>query len=300
MAPKLLLIGCGKFGRNYLRILKGLHAQKKIILTGVATSTKESSETIAKQESINTYYELDAKLLKEIDGVFIVTPSSTHFQIAKKCLSYTNVFVEKPLALNSEEIIELDNLAKSFGRKLMVGHIYRFSNLIEKIKDLLKKSKPEQINIRFLGGMPAKDCGALHEFIHPFDILDYLLEEPPIKIAWIESKINFHSGFEEYAKIEMQYTKTKAIVEVGWLDYPKERSIFIKTNDKTIKSDNQNLFVDDLKIDFALQEPLNNEINRFIEIIQGKNLYFPDARLALRIEKIISKIKNNISRGQNS
>ena len=67
-----------------------------------------------KKYSVNHYTSLD-KLLEseEFDAVFVVTPTSTHTQIAKKLLeAKKHVFVEKPLTYQSEDGENLQNCRK--------------------------------------------------------------------------------------------------------------------------------------------------------------------------------------------
>jgi len=75
--------------------------------------------------TIPCIWESFAEFLENVDAVAIATPAETHFELATKALNAgKDVFVEKPMTINSVEARVLYDLAGSRGRSLMVGHIY--------------------------------------------------------------------------------------------------------------------------------------------------------------------------------
>lgn len=77
----------------------------------------------------------------EIDTVVITTPHNSHCKIVFEALRASkNVFVEKPLALNLDELLELEDYIKTLDSApaLMIGFNRRFSPLVIKSKELLK------------------------------------------------------------------------------------------------------------------------------------------------------------------
>ena len=67
----------------------------------------------------------------------IVTPTNTHFDIARKFLNQKkDVFIEKPLTNTVEEALSLINLAKTNECIVQVGHIERFNPTINKLKEV--------------------------------------------------------------------------------------------------------------------------------------------------------------------
>ena len=59
----------------------------------------------------------------ELDAVAIATPVSTHHALVSALDAGKHVFVEKPLARSTDEIVELMNQAEATGRVLMPGHV---------------------------------------------------------------------------------------------------------------------------------------------------------------------------------
>src|SRR6185369_2958302 len=65
---------------------------------------------------------------RDVDGVVVATPVSTHARLASEALrADKHVLVEKPLAASSREAEELMLLARERGRVLMVGHTFLYN-----------------------------------------------------------------------------------------------------------------------------------------------------------------------------
>ncbi|MGC8492610.1 MAG: Gfo/Idh/MocA family protein, partial [Syntrophobacteraceae bacterium] len=76
----------------------------------------------------------------DIDAVAIVTPVSTHFELARKALENgKHVFVEKPFTATSAQALELNELAERKNLKIMVDHTFLYTGAVRKIKQLVKE-----------------------------------------------------------------------------------------------------------------------------------------------------------------
>ena len=63
--------------------------------------------------------------LDNLDAIAVSTPPETHYGIARETLNAgKDVFIEKPMTVNSIEAEALNKLAETRGCNLMVGHIY--------------------------------------------------------------------------------------------------------------------------------------------------------------------------------
>ena len=104
---KIVQIGTGGWGKNHTRILSELG-----VLVAICDANLEKSKEYGEKYSVNYYQSVDELLkLEEFDGAFVVTPTSTHTEIAMKLLeSKKHVFVEKPMTYKSEDG---EKLAKS-------------------------------------------------------------------------------------------------------------------------------------------------------------------------------------------
>ena len=79
---KIVQIGTGGWGKNHARILSELG-----VLVAICDTNPEKSKEYGERYSVNYYQSLDELLISEkFDGVFVVTPTSTHVDITMKLL----------------------------------------------------------------------------------------------------------------------------------------------------------------------------------------------------------------------
>lgn len=303
--PRILLIGAGHFGKHHFNNLKQLDKEGKIDFVGAVVKS-EKSNNIQNNTGINFYFDLTDSLLSEVDAVDIVTPPSTHTELTKKCLNFTNVFLEKPITLSTAEGLQLDKISKEKNKILFLGHIYRFHPAIIKLKEILKNSdsKPSQIECVF-GDKPDKvtqDCGILYSDLHGFDIIDYLFDEEPQTIFSSGSKMREDSKFEDEVITDLDYKSgLKGIVKLSWNTSLKVRSIKIIFSDKIIKVNliTQEIFVQknddvDEEIVIAKEMPLMAELNKFVDVLMGNDEKYPNAIVGTRIVNIASYAERSL------
>ncbi len=275
--PKILLIGAGRFGKNHLRVLKKLDRQKKIELVGVITKSNR--------------HKLTNQLLKSIDAVDIVTPGQTHFSLAKKCINHCHVFIEKPLAENFEQAEVLNKLARKNKKVLIVGHIYRFHPTVLKLKEIIKKTKLEKCKVSGQFISPQKTHRGQRpasEMLHLFDMVDFIWDKEPI-VVWSKIKNNLQT-------VDLRYSNNlDAHFLLGWEGDKKERFFSIDTPTKRYDSDlseGRLTIVDKTNGKSAViksklkPDPLEKEIEAFIDKITGKKVDIPDGRVGARVVKI--------------
>lgn len=144
---KVGIIGLGAFCQtvhlpNLLRLKNYYH------IRGICTHNQVQAKYFAKRvkaQIATTNYE-DILNDSEIDLVFITTRHNTHFKLVKEALlKNKNVFVEKPLCLTFEELLEIEKLIKepkgTYFPILTVGFNRRFSPFVLKMKEIVKESR---------------------------------------------------------------------------------------------------------------------------------------------------------------
>lgn len=185
-------IGAGSYAMNNL--LPNLSGNN-IVLSGVLTSSGTSSRSVAERYGFDfcTSNEKDILDKKEINTLFIATRHDSHADyVIKGIQAGKNVFVEKPLCLNENELEEIQAaISKSDNKRLMVGFNRRFSPLT----DILKKNfsaGPMSIIYRInAGSMPAdswmqiSDIGGgriIGEACHFIDFCTYMNGSLPVEV----------------------------------------------------------------------------------------------------------------------
>jgi len=129
---KIGLVGCGHLGTIHLKLLKEI---PEFEVVGVYDIDTAKATAAANQYNITAFDSLQA-LLEIVEAVDIVTPTLTHFAIAKQALqSSCHVFIEKPLANTTEEARILMDLTAEARVVAQVGHIERFNPAFIALKE---------------------------------------------------------------------------------------------------------------------------------------------------------------------
>ncbi len=174
--PKIGVVGAGHLGRHHI---KHLSKHSDVEFVGVFDVNKESLKNICSEFSVDPIENLE-NLIDSCDGVHIVTPTNTHFDIAKKFLeNKKDVFVEKPMTNTVDEALSLVNLAKKHELIIQVGHIERFNPTINKLKELV--DNPHYIEIERLAPFQARGTEVpvvLDLMVHDIDLILEMVDSP--------------------------------------------------------------------------------------------------------------------------
>ncbi|MFQ5496696.1 MAG: Gfo/Idh/MocA family protein [Nitrosopumilus sp.] len=291
---KIVQIGTGGWGKNHTRILSQLG-----VLSAVCDSDSQKSKEYGEKYSVKHYESLDILLdSEEFDGAFVVTPTSTHTEIAKKLLeAKKHVFVEKPMTYKSEDGEMLAKLAEKNKVILTCGYIERFNPAVDVVKNFVKEKKfGDLVMLEFHreNRMPLhiKDVGIIYDTsVHDIDTANWLFDDMPHVIFARSGKIKHEH--EDFASIMLGYKDDKvAIISSNWITPKKVRKFNAVCTDAIISSDfisqeiivekdNENEIVQNEK-----QEPLLREIQSFVGAIEGKNEHIVKPQEAVNVTKI--------------
>ncbi|MBA7682310.1 Inositol 2-dehydrogenase/D-chiro-inositol 3-dehydrogenase [subsurface metagenome] len=182
------LIGAGNFARSAhlpnLQKLSNLYHIHSIV-----SRTGSTAKEIAKQYKAN-YCTTDYKeVLKdeEVDMVLIATRHNLHAPMAMEAAKAgKTIFLEKPLALNQEELNELVTVLQQTQVPFMVGFNRRFSPCAVRAKEVIsKRQNPIIVNYRVNAGyilidhwVHTEEGGGriIGEACHMFDLFNYLTD----------------------------------------------------------------------------------------------------------------------------
>ncbi|HZV71880.1 MAG TPA: Gfo/Idh/MocA family oxidoreductase [Saprospiraceae bacterium] len=121
---KLGIIGAGHLGRFHIECAQRIEG---FSLEGIYDIDSERALQIGEKYNVNTYHNAE-ELIYSVDAVCIVTPTSTHYEIAIQAIAAgKHVFIEKPLTDNPETSRKLADLMEE--KKLIgrVGHVERYN-----------------------------------------------------------------------------------------------------------------------------------------------------------------------------
>ena len=121
---KIGVFGAGHLGKIHLKVAE---ASNILDLVGFYDPDPEVVKKIISEKKYVAYRNPE-KLIADVDIVDIVTPTVSHFHIAKKAINANkNIFVEKPLANSIKEANSLVDMAKKQDVLGQVGHVERFN-----------------------------------------------------------------------------------------------------------------------------------------------------------------------------
>lgn len=316
----LAVIGCGYWGPNLVRNFNQLKE------AAVSYVCDRDQKRLAWIKSLYPKIEVTNNPKKIINdsnvrAVAIATPPSTHYCLAKQCLNNNkHILVEKPLAVNYRQALELAELARRNKKIIMVGHTYLFAPGIRRLKTIIsgrKLGKVLYINSQRVNlGLLQKDINVVLDLgPHDISVMNYLIGKLPIAVSASGSS-HYNKGIEDVAFLTLYYPGgIIAHIHLSWIDPLKIRKI-------TVVGDKQMAVYDDLNREEPLKifqktidkipyyknyaefkmiyrfgdvispridstEPLNLECQHFIDCIVKKRGPLTSAKNALETVKII-------------
>ena len=200
--PKIGVVGAGHLGKHHI---KHLSNHKGVDFVGVFDTNEDSLKNICDEFSVKPLQSLE-ELISLCEAVNIVTPTNTHFDIARKFLNQKrDVFIEKPLTNTVEEALSLINLAKTNECIVQVGHIERFNPTINKLKELV--DNPHYIEIERLAPFQARGTEVpvvLDLMVHDIDLILEMVNSPLESIQASGAKMMSNSIDLAHAHIKFQ------------------------------------------------------------------------------------------------
>ncbi|MYG52878.1 MAG: Gfo/Idh/MocA family oxidoreductase [Rhodospirillaceae bacterium] len=174
------VIGCGYFGALHAAKFAALDSAELVAVVDIDSA---QAEKVAAATGAEASADFEA-VLDRVEAVSVVTPTTTHYAIAKRCLEAgKDVLVEKPICESLEEADELIALAKAGGRILQVGHLERFSPIVRDVKALADRpGYIESTRISQYRGRGADTTVVLDMMVHDIDNIMTLVNSPITQI----------------------------------------------------------------------------------------------------------------------
>jgi len=176
---KVAVLGTGSLGQHHARIYSELAAAGEVEFTGIFDTHPENARKVAEKHNLRVFNSI-AEAAAASDALNIVTPTTTHFEIARQLLAQgKHVLVEKPMTDNSAQAAELIQIARGKNCTLQVGHVERFNPVFKYLETVA--TEPRFIECQRLSPFPARstDIGVVLDLmIHDLDIVLALVKSP--------------------------------------------------------------------------------------------------------------------------
>lgn len=179
---RVAVIGTGSLGKEHARLYAEMaHISGRAIeLAGVFDANAAAAEKVADKCRTKVFPSIRSAI-DQADAVSIVTPTNSHFTIARELLAAgKHVLIEKPMTETSAEAAELVDLAHEKRLILQVGHVERFNPTFRYMESVA--TEPRFIEAHRLSPYPARstDIGV---------VLDLMIHDLDVVLAFVKSPV---------------------------------------------------------------------------------------------------------------
>jgi predicted dehydrogenase len=315
MEPNLALIGCGYWGKNLVRNFYQLGALRMVC--------DDSSECRLKASSLAPDCEIvsstDDVFTSSVDAVVIATPAVTHFALVREALECgKDVFVEKPLALNYQEGVELVRLAQAKRRILMVGHVLEYHPGILQLRRLVDSGELGKVlyiySNRVSLGKIRREENILWSFApHDIAVILRLTGQFPIQVVACGGTYLSPNVADATVTNLLFDNGVRAHIFVSWLHPFKEQRLVVVGSNKMASFDDvsKKLILYNQRVDwsngvptpvshageqilFSSDEPLRNECAAFLTAVQSRRNPLTDGASALAVLKVLEAAQRSL------
>jgi predicted dehydrogenase len=177
---RVAVLGTGSLGREHARLYAELTNTGQIEFAGIFDTNAETARKIAAKCNARIFDSV-AEAAANSDALNIVTPTVTHFELAKHLLQQgKHLLIEKPMTDDSAQAAELIQLAQRHNCVLQVGHVERFNPVFKYLESAAPE--PRFIETHRLSPYPARstDIGV---------VLDLMIHDLDVVLAFVKSPV---------------------------------------------------------------------------------------------------------------
>jgi len=212
-ASGVAFIGAGSYAQGNL--LPNLPDKGEVPRITVLTNSGTTSRRVAERFGFDTCTDSEKDVLENpaVGTVFIATRHDSHASYVIKALEHgKNVFVEKPLAMNTADLEQIETALNKSGRQVMVGFNRRFSPLSKALKKAVGNGPMSMIYRVNAGAIPAgtwiqdPEIGGgrmIGEGCHFIDYMTFICGSLPVRIY--ATAIPDPNGFQDTVNVNFEF-----------------------------------------------------------------------------------------------
>jgi predicted dehydrogenase len=314
------VVGCGYWGPNLVRNLKGLSScDLRALCDASEVRLKHMRSLYSDIETVSDFNQLLNG--GGPDAIVVATPVKHHYTIAKaSLLAGKHTLIEKPMASSSSECEELIEIAERNGLVLMAGHTFLYSAPVRKISEIVQAGdigEIRYINSRRLNlGLFQRDINVAWDLApHDISIILHVLGESPQTVN-CQGNAHVTPGIEDVTNISLSFNHGRfATIQSSWLEPRKVRDMTIVGTRRMIVYDDlqthEKIRIYDVRVErpphydtFAefhysyhygdsyiphlqQEEPLKTECQHFLECIENGIRPLTDGQAGLELIRIL-------------
>lgn len=316
MNKNISVVGCGYWGKNLVRNFKEIGSLYCISDPDV-NQAKFLSD---KYQVLNKSFE-DILSDDNVDAVVIAAPAFLHASMAIKSMNAgKHVYVEKPIAMNEKEAIEMIKASKENNVHLMVGHLLQYHPVFKKLKDMIKLNDIGELKYLYSNRLSLGKIRTEEDIVwsfapHDISMILSLAGSYPKKISTYSSKV-LGSNIPDTSIMHMIFpNNVNAHIHVSWINPFKEQKLTVIGSkgmmvfDDTLEwekklvlyqhivdmnvvpptiENNNGIYI---KVEHA--EPLKEECKYFVDLISSKVSPLTDGEEGLRVLRVLESSKKS-------
>lgn len=322
-------VGLGYWGPNLLRSFQNLPNCEVLSVCDLSDQNLRKIQLL--YPSISTTKNFTDLINKtDIDGIVIAVPAKDHFAFAKESLrAGKHVFVEKPLALTTDECQELIDLSEKNNKVLMVGHLLKYHPAIRKVKDYISEGMIGKIRYIYSTRV---NLGKIREIenvmwslaTHDVSVILYFLEHINLIGVSAVGESYLQKKICDVAFITLFFeSNIMATIHASWLDPHKIRKITVVGDKKMVVYDdmhpNEKVRLYDAGVDYKvnflnfsqflslrfgdviipkveMHEPLQCECQHFCDCIRENIRPLSDGYDGLKVVRVLEGAEKSLSK----
>ena len=309
---KVGVIGVGSMGKNHVRSYAAL--KNVCDLIGVYDVDQELSQEIAESYGVKSFSSLE-QLMGEVDAVNIATPTTTHFDIAKKALNNNlHILLEKPITDTIDEAEKLLQESREKNLTVQVGHIERFNPAIQALPDLLQGEKIIAMDVKRMGPYNPRiaDTDVVQDLmIHDIDVVSSITPTSVKKVSSYGNIVKSENHIDYAVANMLMENDVIATLTASRVTNKKVRKLSIITHESYIELDyiqkkiiltNKSAFKEggfsrenELEEVFnEAEEPLKMQLSHFINSVENETRPLINGSDGLEALKLTKKIQKQI------
>ena len=263
MVKNISVIGLGHVGKIHLKLLKESVHWK---VAGIYDIDAQLTKDLALQYNVKAFTSLE-ELIEESEVISILTPSSTHFEIAKQAIiAGKHLFIEKPVTSSLKEAKQLQNLITEAGTVLQVGSVEVYNPAF--ISALPYLENPVFIEVHRLSQYTSRGTDVsvvLDLMMHDLELILNLVKSNVRKIHVSGSKLVSNTIDIANARIEFE-NSVVANITTNRMAFKNSRKFRVFTQDNFVSINLLDKVTEVIKV----KDPLPNTKNLVLD--PGKGL----------------------------
>ena len=314
----ICVVGCGHWGKNLIRNFWTMGHLK-----AVCDSNTDSLRVIASQyPGISTFGTLAEALAdSELDSFVLASPAEQHHRMALAAIQAgKDVFVEKPLALDAEDGLEMVHAARESGVILMVGHLLRYHPAILKIQELVAAGTLGHLDYiysnRLSMGKIRQEENALWSFApHDISVVLALVGQMPVQVS-ATGGAYLQPNIADVTVSNLLFDRgTRCHIFVSWLHpYKEQRLVVVGSKQMLVFEDSRaenKLVLFDKRIEwkngameaskpqgtpvaFDPDEPLRRECAHFVDCVRQRKEPFTPGSEGVRVLEVLQACQRSL------